>query len=50
MAARQPVLLELAKQKLYHLCIRTFRIEGDHIVALILFYNKQKVQAPVETA
>jgi len=43
MAARQPVLLELAKQKLYHLCVRSFRIEADQIVVLILFYNKQKL-------
>ena len=50
MSSRQPVLLELAKQKLYHLCIRIFRIEGDHIVALILFYNKQKIQDPVVTS
>lgn len=43
MAARQPVLLELAKQKLYHLCVRSFRIEADQIVVVILFYNKQKL-------
>jgi hypothetical protein len=42
MAAHRPTLVQQAREKLYHVCIRTFRIEADVVVALVLFYNKQK--------
>ena len=43
MAAHRPTLVQQAREKLYHVCIRTFRIEADVLVALVLFYNKQKL-------
>ena len=42
MAAHRPMLIQQAREKLYRVCVRTFRIEADMIVALVLFYNKQK--------
>ena len=43
MATHRPTLVQQAREKLYHVCIRTFRIEADVLVALVLFYNKQKL-------
>ena len=43
MAAHRPALVQQARERLYRICVRTFRIEADAIVALILFYNKQKL-------
>jgi hypothetical protein len=43
MAAHRPALVQQAREKLYHVCIRTFRIEANVVVALVLFYNKQKL-------
>jgi len=34
MAAHRPILVQQAREKLYHVCIRTFRIEADVVVAL----------------
>jgi GYF domain 2 len=45
MAAHQPALVQQARERLYHVCVRTFRSEGDTVVALVLFYNKQKFAA-----
>ena len=44
MAAHRPALVQQAREKLYHVCIRTFRIEADVVVALVLFYNKQELR------
>lgn len=43
MAAHRPTLIQQAKERLYRVCVRTFRIEAEMIVALVLFYNKQKL-------
>jgi len=43
MAAHRPALVQQARERLYRICVRTFRIEADTIVALVLFYNKQKL-------
>jgi hypothetical protein len=44
MAVHRPVIVQDARDRLYRVCVRTFRIEADAIVALVLFYNKQKLQ------
>ena len=43
MAAHRPVIVQHARDRLYRVCVRTFRIEADAVVALVLFYNKQKL-------
>ena len=43
MAAHQPDLVQQARDRLHRICVRTFRIEADTVVALVLFYNKQKL-------
>ena len=43
MAAHRPALVQQARDRLYRICVRTFRIEADTVVALVLFYNKQKL-------
>ena len=43
MAALRPGLVQQARDRLYRICVRTFRIEADTTVALVLFYNKQKL-------
>jgi hypothetical protein len=43
MEARRPELVQRAKARLCRVCVRTFRIEGDAIMALILFYDKQRL-------
>ena len=40
MAAHRPALVQQARERLYRICVRTFRIEADTVVALVLFYNK----------
>jgi hypothetical protein len=42
MAAHRPTIVRQAKDRLYRVCVRTFRIEAGEIVAVVLFYNKQK--------
>jgi hypothetical protein len=43
MAAHQPDLVKRARERLYRVCVRTFRAEADSVVALVLFYNKEKL-------
>lgn len=43
MAAHRPALVEQARERAYRICVRTFRIEADTVVALVLFYNKDKL-------
>jgi len=43
MAAHRPTIVQQARERLYRVCVRTFRIEADTIVAAVLFYNKQKL-------
>ena len=43
MAAHRPALVQQARDRLHRICVRTFRIEADTVVALVLFYNKQKL-------
>jgi hypothetical protein len=43
MAAHRPAIVQQARDSLYRVCVRTFRIEADVIVAAVLFYNKQKL-------
>ena len=43
MAAHRPAIVQRARDRLYRVCVRTFRIEADVIVAVVLFYNKQKL-------
>jgi hypothetical protein len=42
MARLQPELLQKARDGLYRICIRTFRIDNGDLVSLFLFYNKEK--------
>lgn len=43
MAVHRPTLIQQARERLYRVCVRTFRIEADTVVALVLFYNKEKL-------
>ena len=43
MAVHRPAIVQQARERLYRVCVRTFRIEADTIVAVVLFYNKQKL-------
>jgi hypothetical protein len=43
MSAHRPALVQQAREKAHRICVRTFRIEADTVVALVLFYNKQKL-------
>jgi hypothetical protein len=43
MAAHRPALVQQARERAYRICVRTFRIEADTVVALVLFYNKDKL-------
>ena len=45
MAAHQPALVQQARDRLYRVSVRTFRSEGDAVVALVLFYNKAKLSS-----
>jgi hypothetical protein len=40
MSLRRPTLVQQARERLYRVCVRTFRIDADTIVALVLFYRK----------
>ena len=42
MAAHRPALVQQAREREYRICIRTFRIEANALVVLVLFYNKAK--------
>jgi hypothetical protein len=43
MAAHRPAIVQQARDSLFRVCVRTFRIEADAIVAVVLFYDKQKL-------
>ena len=43
MAGHRPALVQQARERAYRICVRTFRIEADTVVALVLFYNKAKL-------
>jgi hypothetical protein len=43
MSALKPDLVEKARAGAYRICVRTFSIENNDVVALFLFYNKQKI-------
>jgi hypothetical protein len=43
MAGHRPTIVQQARERLYRVCVRTYRVEGDAVVALVLFYNKQKL-------
>ena len=43
MAAHRPAIVQQARDRLYHVCVRTFHIEADAIVAVVLFYKKQQL-------
>jgi len=43
MGAHQPDLVLQARNRMHRVCVRTFRIEDDAVVALVLFYNKAKL-------
>jgi hypothetical protein len=40
MASRRPALVQQARERLYRICVRTFRADTDAVVAVVLFYNK----------
>ena len=44
MAALRPELMQQARDGVYRICVRSFRIENGDTVSLFLFYNKQKFQ------
>jgi hypothetical protein len=41
--AIKPAIAHQAQDGVYHLCVRTFPVESNEVVALFLFYNKQKL-------
>jgi len=43
MSALKPALVQQAREGAYRICVRTFSIENNDVVALFLFYNKQKL-------
>ena len=43
MATYQPDLVQQARERLLRVCVRTFRVDAGTVVALVLFYNKQKL-------
>jgi len=43
MATYRPALVQQARERAHHICVRTFRIESNAVVTLVLFYNKQKL-------
>jgi hypothetical protein len=43
MSTRQSQLVQQARDGVHRICVRTFRIEDDSVVAMVLFYNKQKL-------
>lgn len=44
MAELRPELLQQARDGVYRICARSFHLENGDVVALYLFYNKQKLQ------
>jgi hypothetical protein len=47
MDAHRPVIVQDARARLYRVCVRTFRVEADVLVVLVLFSNKQKLPAAI---
>ena len=45
MTAFKPQLLQQAREGVYRICVRTFRLETGELVSAFLFYNKQKLQS-----
>jgi len=43
MSALKPELVQRARGGAYRICVRTFSIETNDLVALFLFYNKEKL-------
>jgi hypothetical protein len=43
MATYQPDLVQQARERLLRVCVRTFSVDAATVVALVLFYNKQKI-------
>ncbi len=43
LAALRPELLKQARNGLFRVCVRSFRIETGDIVSVVLFYNKEKL-------
>ena len=43
MSTRRPELIRAARDRLYRVCVRTFRVEADAVVAVVLFYNKARL-------
>jgi hypothetical protein len=43
MGAHRSQLVQRARDRLYRICVRSFRVEAETVVALVLFYNKQKL-------
>jgi hypothetical protein len=43
MSAIKPALIQQARAGAFHTCVRTFSIETGAVVAVFLFYDKQKV-------
>jgi hypothetical protein len=44
MEIREPTVVARAQKKLSRTCVRTFNLERDTVVALVLFYNNQKLE------
>jgi hypothetical protein len=44
MEIREPTVVARAQKKLSRTCVRTFNLEMDTVVALVLFYNIQKLE------
>jgi hypothetical protein len=44
MEIREPNVVARAQKKLSRTCVRTFNLERDTVVALVLFYNNQKLE------
>ncbi len=42
MAELRPELMQQARDGVYRICVRSFRVENGDTVSLFLFYNKQK--------
>jgi len=43
MSALRPELVQRAKEGAYRTCVRTFSTEASDVVAVFLFYNKEKL-------
>ena len=44
MEIREPTIVARAQKKLSRTCVRTFNLERDTVVALVLFYNNQELE------